>query len=63
MKKITSDQAVFLFDEYLDDSGNCVVILGKKYYPSKVLAAIDDESYKDGLKEFISNLDDYEIED
>ena len=53
---ITEDEAEQMFDEYLDDSQDLVVVAGLKFYPSKILSKCDPIAYDLYLSEFIDHL-------
>lgn len=62
-RKISEREALKMYDEYLDDLYEIVKICGYSYDASFALKNVDEVAYRVGFGDWMSELEDIEIEE
>lgn len=51
------------YEDFIDEVEEDVTILGMQFLPSRILREVDPIAYREGLLDYINNLEDYRVPD
>jgi predicted TPR repeat methyltransferase len=56
LEPIPEHELESMFDEYIDDTNDKIMVLGLEYYPSRVLKMVDSIAYRCGFGDWLDSM-------